>query len=67
MPSLKRKKSKVEMERELPYGDLILRTFDKIMELRAKMPLKRPHNHSQRSMYNLRDYETKMQKRRKIG
>ncbi len=37
------------------------------MEIQSKQPMKRPHNYSRRSMYNLRKYETKMLKKRKIG
>ena len=51
----------------MPYAELIIQTFDKILDLRAKMPLKKPRNFSQRSMYNLRNFEGKMQKKRKIG
>jgi len=44
------------MERNLPVAELILRTFDKIMELRSKMPAHRPRNYSKRHMYDLRKY-----------
>jgi hypothetical protein len=55
------------MERSLTHGELIRRTVEKLIQLDAKMPHNRPHNRSQRHIYNLRKYETVMQKRRKIG
>lgn len=67
LPQLSRRKSKEQMERELPMADLIIRTFEKIMEIRTKMPARRPRNHSKRCMYDLRNFETKMQKKRKLG
>ena len=64
---MSRKKSKEQMERDLPMSELIIRTFEKIMDIRTRMPARRPRNYSKRSMYDLRNYETKMQKKRKIG
>jgi len=67
VPIIQRRKSKEDLEREIPYSELVLRTVEKILELEEKIPSKKPHNYSQRSMYNLRKYESTMQKKRKLG
>lgn len=56
IPGLSRRKSKEQIEREIPYGELVIRVFEKMLDLQSKMPPKKPRNYSQRSMYNLRKY-----------
>jgi hypothetical protein len=51
----------------MPYQELIFNACEKILNLNSKLPSRRPHNVSQRHIYNLRRYETVMQKKRKIG
>ena len=67
LPRLRRRESKEQMESQLPCIELIDLTIHKIMAMQSKMPARRPQNYSLRSMYNLRYYETKMQKKRKLG